>query len=455
MEDFSQDHSKLLLSREWLSKVDGDSSTAYLMKFSASFSDQSCVFMVTDTKSVWAEVLNTQRLIRRWQSLNPSTSPTDLPPPEANLEQWIDAIVQCLRDSHTLGGMDDMSMELEPSPYADLCIAFGGHGFKWRWDTCILPPKLAAEVLSRHLIIPLICTANLAFTTSDPLADMPEGELEKAVDKVGRTARRSVDTHLRTTVTRPRLSTTLRRVTALFDFNTSPPRIAGEADRPDIRLPIAPQEPEPGDSKGKGKVSGHDSASTKTPSRASSPDIAPDVEPMAVDEPNIFVGNDIKGKDKVHTQPESQVSATAPSQPQPSAPADEGSDTAPDSDAEAVPPRKTPVPAASSTLPVPIPNLPAKAKPTAPRKATTPDGSSGDSDAKPKSKPAKAPPTRHADDDSSSSDSSPPPAKKSRAAPARKPSAVDDSSSDSDGERRTAGARRGTRQPIKRGGRRF
>ena len=63
-------------------------------------------------------MLNTQRLIRRWHSLNPSMSPTDLPPPAAKREQWIDAIVQCLADSHTLGGMDDMSMELETSSYA-------------------------------------------------------------------------------------------------------------------------------------------------------------------------------------------------------------------------------------------------------------------------------------------------------------------------------------------------
>ncbi|KZV74605.1 hypothetical protein PENSPDRAFT_185240 [Peniophora sp. CONT] len=439
MEYFSEDHSKLLLSREWLVKVDGDTSTAYLMKFSASFSDQSCVFMVTDTKSVWAEVLNTQRLMRRWQSLNPSTSPVDLPPPEAKREQWIDAIVQCLADSHTSGGME-----------------VGGDGFKWRWDACIVPPNLAAEVLSKHLILPLVSTAHLAFTTKEPLGEMSESELEKAVDRVGRTARRGVDTHLRTTVTRPRLSTTLRRVTALFDFNENLPRIIGEADKPDIRLPTAPQEPELDKSKGKGRVASHNSVSRKTPSHASSPVSAlPDVEPMAVDEPNNIVDSDIKGKDKGQAKSESQVSATASSQLQPSAPADEGSDTAPDSDTEPVPPREVPVPAASTTLPVSAPGSPpVKAKPRAPRTVVAPDESSSDSDAKPRSKPTKTPAARRAGN-SSSSDSSPPPAKKSKPAPARKPVAVDDSSSDSDGEKRPAGVRRGTRQPIKRGGRRF
>lgn len=151
-------------------------------------------------------MLNTQRLIRRWQALNPSTSPPDLPPPEAKREQWIDAIVQCLADSHTLGGMDDMSIEIESSPYAvcacvygvqihtddeqDLCVALGGDGFKWRWDACIVPPKLAAEVLSNHLILPLVSTVHLAFTSTEPLGEMPESELEKV--RLAETSVRSI-----------------------------------------------------------------------------------------------------------------------------------------------------------------------------------------------------------------------------------------------------------------------
>lgn len=40
----------------------------------------------------------------------------------------------------------------------------------------------------------------------------------QAVDKIGRTARRTVDTHVRHAVSRPRAATTLRRMTAMFNF---------------------------------------------------------------------------------------------------------------------------------------------------------------------------------------------------------------------------------------------
>lgn len=41
---------------------------------------------------------------------------------------------------------------------------------------------------------------------------------DQAVDKIGRTARRAVDTHIKNTLSKPRLATTLRRMTAIFNF---------------------------------------------------------------------------------------------------------------------------------------------------------------------------------------------------------------------------------------------
>lgn len=40
----------------------------------------------------------------------------------------------------------------------------------------------------------------------------------QAVDKVGRTARRTVDTHIKNAISKPRVATTLRRMTAMFNF---------------------------------------------------------------------------------------------------------------------------------------------------------------------------------------------------------------------------------------------
>ena len=41
----------------------------------------------------------------------------------------------------------------------------------------------------------------------------------KAVDKIGRTARRTVDTHIRNVFAKPRVATTMRRMTAMFNFS--------------------------------------------------------------------------------------------------------------------------------------------------------------------------------------------------------------------------------------------
>ncbi|KAI0316559.1 hypothetical protein OF83DRAFT_1172770 [Amylostereum chailletii] len=243
LEYFSEEHSKALLSKEWLVKVDAEASVPYLMKFHASFVDQTCVFMITDTKTVWAEVLSSKQLSRRWYNLNPASSPSQYPPPSDAHEGWLDQVLQYLFDAHTLGGMDELSLDMTDTHYSDLAIELGGEAFKWRWETFLIGPKFSAEVLSRHLIQPLISTVHLAFTSSDPVCDMSEGDLEKAVDKIGRTARRSVDTHLKNAITRPRVSTTLRRMSALFDFNPTLPRILSESDRPDLRLPRPPSLP--------------------------------------------------------------------------------------------------------------------------------------------------------------------------------------------------------------------
>ena len=41
----------------------------------------------------------------------------------------------------------------------------------------------------------------------------------KAVDKIGRTARRTIDTHIKNVLSKPRVATTMRRMTAMFNFS--------------------------------------------------------------------------------------------------------------------------------------------------------------------------------------------------------------------------------------------
>ncbi len=83
----------------------------------------------------------------------------------------------------------------------------------------------------------MISMTHLAFSSTDPLATTTEAEMEKvcgnlshaaifaqspfcrqSVDKLGRTARRTLDTHVKNALSRPLLATTLRRITAMFNF---------------------------------------------------------------------------------------------------------------------------------------------------------------------------------------------------------------------------------------------
>ncbi|KAH9009188.1 hypothetical protein EDB84DRAFT_1571392 [Lactarius hengduanensis] len=235
MNELTQSHSDHLLSKEWLVKIDNENSIPYLMKVHSSFADQACVFMITDTKSVWVEVLSKQRLRRRWSTCNPNSAPNQLSGPEE--DSWLDQALQYLEDVHSLGAMGDLAFSVTESRFSDLAVDLRGDGFNWRWETFSIGPKQSADVLSKHLILPLLSTAYLAFVSPDAICEISGNDLEKTVDRIGRTARRSVDTHIRNIFTQPRISTSLRRVSALFAFSSNPPPITDKPERPQLDLP--------------------------------------------------------------------------------------------------------------------------------------------------------------------------------------------------------------------------
>ncbi|KAH9838409.1 uncharacterized protein C8Q71DRAFT_528370 [Rhodofomes roseus] len=235
MDYFSEDHSKLLLSTEWLVKIDSEKSIPYMLKIYSSTVDLCCYILITDTKNVWAEVLQSNQLARRWRDCNPLQAPSFAS--EEEEDEWRTAIVELLSSAHSIGGIADLTFEMVKTHYSDLAFELGSDSFKWRWETCAIGPKQSAEVLSKHLIMPLISFTHLAFSSADPVSELSEADLEKAVDKVGRTARRTVDTHVKHAISRPRAATTLRRMTAMFNFSPDLPSISSEAPKPDLRLP--------------------------------------------------------------------------------------------------------------------------------------------------------------------------------------------------------------------------
>ncbi|KAI6169132.1 hypothetical protein EDD17DRAFT_464473 [Pisolithus thermaeus] len=237
MEYFSEEHSKLLLSKEWLVKVDAQTSKPYLFKFYSSSVDLTCCFVITDTKTTWAEVLNSKQFARRWRECNENISSPFLD--DDAEEAWRTRHLEILSRAHTLGTVSDLSFELVESKTADLAFELGCDTFKWRWDAIFVGHKTSADILSQHLIMPLISVNHLAFSTPNAVGDLGEDDLEKAIDKIGRTARRTVDTHIKNALSKPRLATTLRRMTAVFNFISDLPKItiANEATPPQPREP--------------------------------------------------------------------------------------------------------------------------------------------------------------------------------------------------------------------------
>ncbi|KAJ3862409.1 hypothetical protein EV359DRAFT_74204 [Lentinula novae-zelandiae] len=223
MEQLSEEHSKLLSSKEWLVKVDSHKSTPYLFKFHSSKIDQSCLVMITDTKSVWTEVISNSQIARRWRACNKVESFVANTTEEEEAEkEWRLIIIGNLSKIHTPGGMDDASFEVVESRSSDFAFEIDCEGFKWTWETCFIGYRNSAEIISKHLVLPLISVSHTALSVGKPVGEMVESELEKAIDAVGRAARRSIDTHVKNAISKPRMNSSIQRMSAfsvLFTFH--------------------------------------------------------------------------------------------------------------------------------------------------------------------------------------------------------------------------------------------
>ncbi|KAJ7637701.1 hypothetical protein DFH06DRAFT_1433105 [Mycena polygramma] len=394
MEQFSEEHSKLLFSKEWL--VKNNDSTPYLFKCHFSTVDLSCFILLTDTKTVWTEVLNSKQFARRWRACNPDSA-ADFDQ-EDDEEQWRIGNLELLSKAHTLGGMADLGFDVVESNYADLAIQLDCEVFKWRWETCLQGSRFSAEMISRHLVLPLISLNHLAFTSA--VGESSETDLEKSIDKLGRTGRRSVDTHVKNAMTKPRVATALRRITAMFNFENN------------LR---------------------HAHSAQRRKARTSSANCA-NASPGAVPHPitqyhlNAEVSLEIPSPEKTPSPP---IPVTA-------------EDSATEDDSEGEPPA-----------------IAAKGKGRALSSAASPPAKLEHESPNPRpqsSSPIPSKPLSRAKAPSSDSDSSP-------LRPVKKPKPpLSSSDEDSEAERKrrlakatsgAGGAKRGTRQPIKRGGKRF
>jgi len=231
--EFTEEHAKHLLSKEWLAKSDPSSSTPYLIKFHSFDADLLCCILVTDTKSVWTEVLTAQQLARRWRSLN-RFAPE--PMSRSTEDLWREQTLRLLADAHTIGGIAELSFQVVETQYSDFAFELECEAFKWRWETTFLGYKLSSEIISKHLIFPLISLNHLTFSSSEPMGALPESEIEQAVDKLGRTARRTVETHIKNAFSKPRVATAIRRMTAILNFVPDCPPVISTAEKPPLEV---------------------------------------------------------------------------------------------------------------------------------------------------------------------------------------------------------------------------
>lgn len=151
-------------------------------------------------------------------------------------EKWRARTLGLLSNAHSLGGITDLSFEVVETNFSDVACTLEDQTFKWRWESCFLGYRASAEILSKHLVLPLISMSHLAFSSKDSVGEVSDAELTKAVDKVGRTARRNVDTHIKNAISKPRIATVLRRITAMFNFASDLPIILTSTEKPEFEI---------------------------------------------------------------------------------------------------------------------------------------------------------------------------------------------------------------------------
>lgn len=109
---------KRLRCAPWLARVDSESKTAYLFKFCAAPEDMTCWILITDTRRVWAEVLQGRHLSRRASQV--LDKPEYVHSTEKQEQRFRREQLDLVHAAHDLSKIDDMEIEVQSGqhPYA-------------------------------------------------------------------------------------------------------------------------------------------------------------------------------------------------------------------------------------------------------------------------------------------------------------------------------------------------
>jgi hypothetical protein len=142
-------------------------------------------------------VASSKQVASRWRVCN-SLDPPAISASGTQEDIFKDSLIGLLENLHTDGNLADLSFSVvesvmsvgsfysrekvinRTSPYKDFAFELEGDDFRWRWETTPLGPKFSSEILSKHLILPLISTSHLSFSSGESIHDIGDDQLEKA-----------------------------------------------------------------------------------------------------------------------------------------------------------------------------------------------------------------------------------------------------------------------------------
>ncbi|KAG8704124.1 hypothetical protein FRC11_010190 [Ceratobasidium sp. 423] len=200
--EISDDQLTRLRRCPWLPGVHPESKMGFLMKFYADTEKEECYILVTDTEKVWAEAVQGRHISHR-------SPPPPFPRTEKQERRFRREILQLVHAAHQLCRIGEMEIVAEEGgKCADLSLTITTPDLNWEWRTFALRPSHASQVLSKHLILPML--SHMSIMSSFAAFDLEA--FTKQLDKTSKTARITMHTHLRAVFSKPIVASGLVRI---------------------------------------------------------------------------------------------------------------------------------------------------------------------------------------------------------------------------------------------------
>ncbi|CAE6522152.1 unnamed protein product [Rhizoctonia solani] len=206
--EISDDQLTRLKRCPWLPGVHPESKLGFLMKFYADPEKEECYILVTDTVKVWAEAVQGRHISHR-SPLAPH------PRTEKQERRFIREILQLIHAAHQLCRIGDMEIVAEEGgKCADLLLTITTPTLHWEWRTFALHPSHASQVLSKHLILPMLTHMSISTLFG---AGFDLETFTRQLDKTSKTARITMHTHLRAVFSKPIVACGLVRIAQIWE----------------------------------------------------------------------------------------------------------------------------------------------------------------------------------------------------------------------------------------------